>query len=182
MEGRAPARDAGVTRRVVVTGSECTGKSTLAAALAAHYATGWSPEFVREFVAAREGPVRAEDVDAIAKGQMRAEDALAAGSGRLLIHDTDLLSTAIYSRHYFGDCPAWIEDEVMRRKADLYLLAGIDVPWQADAGQRDRGDRREEMHALFREALAARRFQAVELAGPHEARLAAAIRAIEAIL
>ena len=169
-------------RRVVVTGSECTGKSTLAAALATHYGTVWSPEYVREYVAARKEPVRAEDVEAIAKGQMQAQDALAGRSARLLIHDTDLLSTAVYSRHYFGDCPAWIEDELSRRKADLYLLTGIDVPWEADGDQRDRGDRRGEMHALFREALARRGFPFVELSGPPERRLETAIRSIDSIL
>ncbi|MFN2386463.1 MAG: AAA family ATPase [Thermoanaerobaculia bacterium] len=171
-----------MTRRVVVTGSESTGKTTLAASLAAHYGTVWSPEYVRDYVAVRNAPVRAEDVEAIARGQMRVEDALAGGSARLVIHDTDLLSTAVYSLHYFGECPAWIEEEVTRRRADLYLLAGIDAPWVADANQRDRGGRREEMHALFREALARRGFPAVELGGPHDTRLAAAIRAIDAIL
>ena len=169
-------------RRIVVTGSECTGKSTLAAALATHYGTVWSPEYVREFVAGRKEPVRAEDVEAIAKRQMQVQDALAGRSDRLLIHDTDLLSTAVYSRHYFGDCPAWIEDEVRRREADLYLLAGIDVPWEADGDQRDRGDRRDEMHALFRDALSRRGFSFVELSGPHERRLETAICSIDGIL
>ena len=168
-------------RRVVVTGSESTGKSTLAAALAAHYGTAWSPEYVREYVAARKEPVRAEDVEAIGKGQMQAQDALTGRSDRLLIHDTDLLSTAVYSRHYFGDCPAWIEEELRRRKADLYLLAGIDVPWEADGNQRDRGDRRDEMHDLFRDALIRSGFPFVELSGPHERRLEAAIRSVDSI-
>lgn len=182
MEGRLAARNAGLIRRVVVTGSESTGKSSLAAALAAHHGTVWSPEYVREYVAARKEPVRAEDVEAIAKGQMRVQDALAGRSDRLLIHDTDLLSTALYSCHYFGDCPAWIEEEVQRRKADLYLLAGIDVPWEADGDQRDRADRRDEMHALFRDALIRRGFPFVELSGPHERRLETAIRSIDSIL
>lgn len=171
-----------MTGRVVVTGSESTGKSTLAAALAAHYGTVWSPEYVRDYVAARKEPVRAEDVEAIAKGQMGVQDALAGRSDGLLIHDTDLLSTAVYSRHYFGDCPAWIEEELIRRKADLYLLAGIDVPWGADGNQRDRGDRRDEMHDLFRDALTRRRFPFVQVSGPHERRLEAAIRSIDSIL
>ena len=182
MEGRPAPGNTGVIRRIVVTGSESTGKSTLAAALAAHYGTVWSPEYVREYVASRKEPIRAEDVEAIAKGQMRAQDALAGRSDGLLFHDTDLLSTAVYSCHYFGDCPAWIEDEVRRRQADLYLLAGIDVPWGADAGQRDRGHRREEMHELFRDALTRRGFPFVELSGPHARRLETAIRSIDSIL
>ena len=36
--------------RVVVTGSECTGKTTLAEALAGHYGTAAIPEYARRFV------------------------------------------------------------------------------------------------------------------------------------
>ena len=39
--------------RVVVTGSECTGKTTLATELAQHYGTAWVTEFVRQFVEAK---------------------------------------------------------------------------------------------------------------------------------
>ena len=169
-------------RRVVVTGSECTGKTTLAEALASHYGTVWSPEYARDYAAARKGPVTAEDVEAIARGQMRVQDALAGRSERLLIHDTDLLSTAIYSRHYFGASPTWIEEEVKRRRADLYLLAGIDAPWEPDANQRDRGDRREEMQQLFREALERRGLSYLELTGPHPRRMETAKRAVDALL
>lgn len=169
-------------RRVVVTGSECTGKTTLAEALAAHYETVWSPEYAREYVVARKEPVRAEDVEAIARGQMRVQDALAGRSERLVIHDTDLISTDVYSRHYFGGSPAWIGEEIDRRKGDLYLLAGIDVPWEPDANQRDRGDRREEMQQLFREALERRGLSYLELTGPHPRRMETAKRAVDALL
>lgn len=169
-------------RRVVVTGSECTGKTTLAAALADHYRTVWVPEYAREYVSARGSPPVAEDVEPIAKGQMRSEDVLARPVNRLLILDTDLISTAIYSRHYFGGCPAWIEEEIRRRKADVYLLAGIDVPWEPDGDQRDRGDRREEMQDLFREALVRRGIPYVELTGSHSRRLETATRAIDPLL
>ena len=35
--------------RLVVTGSECTGKTTLAARLAERYRTAWVPEFARAY-------------------------------------------------------------------------------------------------------------------------------------
>ena len=37
--------------RVSLTGPESTGKSTLAARLAAHYGTAFAPEFAREYLA-----------------------------------------------------------------------------------------------------------------------------------
>lgn len=168
--------------RVVVTGSECTGKTTLAAALARHFDTVWVPEFARRFVERAGRPPRYADVDAIARGQIAWEDAIAGRSGGLFVLDTDLLSTLVYSPHYFGDCPAWIEDAWRRRAGDLYLLAGIDVPWLAEAGFRDRGDRRAEMHELFRTALKARAVEFRDVTGLHEARLEAAVRAVEQLI
>ncbi len=166
---------------VVVTGSECTGKTTLAEALAVHYQTACVPEFARRFVAEKGAAPDFDDVESIARGQMRLADRHKNTARRILIHDTDLLSTVVYSHHYWGDCPAWIEDALRARAGDLYLLADIDVPWVADGDQRDRGNRRQEMHQLFRAALAARALPFVELRGSHEQRLRIAIAAIRAI-
>jgi NadR type nicotinamide-nucleotide adenylyltransferase len=165
--------------RVVVTGSECTGKTTLAEALAEHCQTICIPEYARQFVRGKLAAPEYANVEAIARGQIALEDEAALGGRDLLIQDTDLLSTVVYSRHYYGDCPHWIEDELDRRRPDLYLLAGIDVPWKADGDQRDRGHRREEMQALFRGALEQCGARVVEVRGPHANRLKLALEAIE---
>jgi NadR type nicotinamide-nucleotide adenylyltransferase len=137
---------------VVVTGSECTGKTTLARELAARFSTSWSPEYAREYAEARRGGLSFADVEPIARGQMAGEDEAAGRARRLVVHDTDLLSTVVYSRHYYGACPEWVDEAARERLADLYLLLRPDVPWVEDPA-RDRGDRREEMHALFASAL-----------------------------
>jgi NadR type nicotinamide-nucleotide adenylyltransferase len=167
---------------VVVTGSECTGKTTLAKALAEHYETIWVPEFIRGFVIEKSGPPTYEDVEPIARGQMALEDKHASEASDLLIHDTDLLSAIVYNRHYYGECPRWIEEAFSKRAADLYLLAGIDVPWVAEGWLRDRGDRREEMHELFRNALLEHRLNFTEIRGEHEERLAEAVSAIDSVM
>jgi NadR type nicotinamide-nucleotide adenylyltransferase len=167
---------------VVVTGSECTGKTTLAKALAEHYETVWVPEFIRDFVVEKGAPLTYEDVGRVARGQMALEDEHASEASELLIHDTDLLSAVVYNHHYYGECPEWIDDAFSKRAADLYLLAGIDVPWVAERWLRDRGDRREEMHELFRNALLERRLNFTEVRGGHDERLAEAVTAIESLL
>ena len=138
--------------RVVVTGSECTGKTSLARALAELFGAPWAPEFSRGWAEGRGRPLDASDVEPIARGQLAAADAAEALAGELLVLDTDLVSTAVYARHYYGSCPPWVDEACRARRADLYLLCAPDVPWQAD-GVRDRGDRREEMHRLFVRAL-----------------------------
>lgn len=142
--------------RVVVTGSESTGKTELARALAAHFDAELVPEFVREFAMSKAGHrITFADHGPIARGQMALEDQhieIARNRTGVVIQDTDLLSTVVYCDHYFGACPPWIAELARERRPDLYLLCGIDVPWIAD-GIRDRGHMREEMHELFRTAV-----------------------------
>ena len=143
--------------RVVLIGPESTGKTRLASDLAVHYDVPWSPEYVREYVEGRKGPVEYSDVEAIGRGQKAVEDEArgrAARLGRpLVVLDTDLVSTAVYSRHYYGDCPEWIEREAGERLADLYLLLHVDVGWVADGPQREQPERRGELFERFRATL-----------------------------
>lgn len=170
--------------RVVVTGSESTGKSGLAAALAAFYGAELVPEFVRGYAEAKGAQLTFADHGPIAHGQIALEDqhAEVAARGRgLLIHDTDLLSTVVYCNHYFGACPQWIEEAARERRPNLYLLPGIDVPWIPD-GIRDRGDRREEMHELFLEAVVASGAPYVLIEGAWEDRWRRAVESVDALL
>ena len=129
----------------------------LASQLAEHYRVLVVPEFVREYAANKKAPLDFADHGPIAHGQMALEDKFLARAlkrgDELLIHDTDLVSTVVYCNHYFGRCPAFIEEAAVERRAFHYLLPDIDVPWIPD-GIRDRGHRRPELHALFEETLA----------------------------
>lgn len=169
---------------VTVTGSESTGKTTLAGDLARHFGTVWVPEYSRiyadEKAAATGAPLDASDVEPIARGQIALEDRGLAEVRGLLILDTDLVSTTIYARHYYGSCPAWIEDAARARRADLYLLCDIDVPWIADT-VRDSPDVREHMHALFVHTLDALGARSVTIRGSWEERLQMAIDAVSSV-
>jgi NadR type nicotinamide-nucleotide adenylyltransferase len=172
-------------KRLVVTGSECTGKTTLAAALGTHYHVPVAPEFVREYATATAGPIDVTDHWPIARGQVRLQDEAVSRAQRterpLVIFDTDLLSTVAYAWHYTGQCDAEIEEMARARVADHYLLLDIDVPWIAD-GVRDRGDRREAIHLLFRETLV--RFGApfTLIRGSWDERFAAAVATVDGLL
>ena len=172
-------------KRVVLIGSESTGKSTLAERLARHYGVSWVPEFVRDYAAAKGAPLEASDVDAIARGQLAREDGYRsraeACNERLLIGDTDLLSTAVYAAHYYGHAPAWVVEAARQRRPDLYLLLGIDLPWTADP-QRDRGHLRPEMQALFRAAVEDSGAPFALISGDSRSRFATASAAIDELL
>jgi NadR type nicotinamide-nucleotide adenylyltransferase len=167
---------------VVVTGSECTGKTTLALELAERFGAPCSPEFAREYVDRKGAVLLAGDVEPIAKGQMAAEDAALAAASWAVVKDTDLVSTVVYARHYYGECSAWIEQAAEARLGDLYLLMHPDVPWVADGLQRDRPAERALLHSLFRQRLSALGARIVDIKGDWPARRALALEAVIAFL
>jgi NadR type nicotinamide-nucleotide adenylyltransferase len=171
--------------RIVVTGGECTGKTTLAEALAARWETSWAAEAAREVAAARPGVLGAEDVPVIARTHLRLADEAsraAAEAGRALVFlDQDLVSTVVYARHYYGSCPPRIERLAVERRGDLYLLCHPDLPWTAD-GVRDRPAARGEIHALFAAALAAAGAKVVGVTGHGSEREALAAAAVSELL
>jgi NadR type nicotinamide-nucleotide adenylyltransferase len=167
-------------RRVVLTGSESTGKTELAKRLGEHFGAPVSREFVRDYAAKIGRQLGFADHGIIAHGQMAAEDEAIAGATDLAILDTDLVSTAVYCKDYLGYCPPWIDEEAQKRAGDLYLLLRPDIPWVPD-GIRDREHHREEMHALFAERLKAMGVRVVEIGGEREERFAAAVQAIEGV-
>ena len=169
--------------RVVLTGGECTGKTSLARALAARYRAAFSEEAAREVAGAKPGPLGAEDVPAIARTHVRlADDAILRAAGAdVVFFDQDLLSTVVYAKHYYGSCPLWIERVAAERRADLYLLCAPDLPWESD-GIRDRPTARGEMHALFEAALREAGVRTAEVSGAGYARELAAARAVDELL
>ncbi|MEO7103198.1 MAG: ATP-binding protein [Gemmatimonadaceae bacterium] len=171
----------GKLTRVVLTGSESTGKSVLARELADYYGAELAPEFVREFALAVGRDIRLEDTDEIVRGQIALEDEHSSRATRLLIQDTDLLSTVVYSGHYYNYCAPWIIQAARQRRPDLYLLLDIDVPWVPD-GVRDREKYREEIQRLFHGAVAASGSPYVPISGSWEQRTARARAAIDAVL
>ena len=166
---------------MVVTGSESTGKTTLAADLAKRYGTVWSSEFAREYLDRKRTALDASDVEPIARGQIAGEDEAALRASRLLILDTDLVSTVVYSRHYYGRCPEWITEAARKRLADLYLLLRPDVPWVPDGNLRDRPGARDELHGLFGHALQAFGARTIEIGGSWDERRRLAVASIDAL-
>jgi NadR type nicotinamide-nucleotide adenylyltransferase len=169
--------------RVVLTGPESTGKTTLARELAAHYRAGFCPEFARDYLERKQRPLTAEDVEPIARGQRAAEDMAARSAGcGLLVLDTDLVSTVAYARHYYRACPPWIEQAARQRRAHLYLLSHPDVPWISDGWHRDQPESRDAVLRAFETALAEVEARRVDVAGGWTERRRRAVVAIDGLL
>jgi NadR type nicotinamide-nucleotide adenylyltransferase len=166
---------------IVLTGPECTGKSTLAGELAVRLDASVSREFARIHLDRKGAALGAADVEPIAHGQITLEDEACHKSGHTLVKDTDLVSTVVYAHYYYGACPAWIEQRARDRLGHLYLLLAPDVPWLADGLQRDDPEHRANAHDLFGRILRSWNARVVEIHGTWDERRARALAAVASV-
>lgn len=118
-------------KRVCVFGPESTGKTTLAKDLAAHFETLYMPEYGRIYDEQfRPGDWTPAHLVTIAETHEAMRRALGPKANRLLIEDTDVLLTAVWSDALAGAVDPWFDRDI--ELADLYLLTDIDVPWVGD--------------------------------------------------
>jgi nicotinamide riboside kinase len=162
---------------VVITGAECSGKTTLALDLARHLGVPWVAEYAREYLAGRAG-YAAADLVAIAAGQERAE---AGTPGPLIVADTDLLVIRIWSEVRFGGRDPGLDAAISRMLAAsrrrFYLLTRPEMPWEPDP-LRENPEDRDALHARHAELLEALGVPHTELAGSRSERLGHALAAI----
>lgn len=164
--------------KIVITGTESTGKTTLVQALAQHFQTVWVPEYARRYIAELVRPYQEADLLQIAKGQLQHEDALSnRATNGLLFCDTDLLTIKIWSQDKFGRCHPWILEQISLRKYDYYLLCNPDVPWEYDE-QREDPYRRAALHATYLNELKKNGTPWAEITGIGEERLKNAIKIV----
>ena len=172
--------------KVVLFGPESTGKTTLSEQLARHYNTVWVPEYARDYLQEKWNNERKtcepHDLLPIAEGQMRLENRLTKKATKILVCDTDLLETKVYSEaYYIGDCDPTLEKYALQNSYDLYLLTYIDIPWEED-DLRDKPNEREEMFNYFKLTLEKYGKNFITLKGNKKQRLEKAINHIDQLL
>lgn len=172
--------------KVVLFGPESTGKTTLSRQLARHYNSVWTPEYAREYLQDKWNNERKtcepKDLLPIAIGQMKIENELAQKTDSVLICDTDLLETKVYSEAYYsGTCDPILERYALENFYDLYFLTYIDTPWEAD-DLRDKPNERERMFNAFESALKKYNKPYVLLKGNKQERLKLAVKHIDNLL
>lgn len=169
--------------RVVLTGPESSGKSTMAQDLSKALNQPFAAEAARAYLA--EKPFRGmEDLLAIHRAQRQASEELVsrnpggrADSLSVTIEDTDALTTWIWAEEKFGEVPEEIRADFGQHPPMLYLLCHPEIPWEPDPLRENPTDRDRlfDRHVALLEAYG---FAYVVLRGDRSERLAEALRVL----
>jgi nicotinamide riboside kinase len=169
--------------KIALLGAESTGKTQLAAELAAHLCAQGKravavPEVLREWCTRAGREPRPEEQLPIAREQeSRVDDAAARAD--VVIADTTALMVAIYSGMAFEDGELLRFALERQRGYDVTLLCALDLPWVADGLQRVGPEVRDAVDAQIREALARARIPYRMVYGSGDERLRNALVAID---
>ncbi|WP_199553546.1 AAA family ATPase [Sandaracinobacteroides hominis] len=167
--------------RVVLSGVESVGKSTLCVHLAAHFGGLSVPEFGRTYTERLRRDLELEDHYAIAEGHEIAADQAAAARPPVLIEDTDIVMTSAWATMLFGERDPILAERESR--ADLHLLLIPDVPFVSDPVRMFGADEeRLRFHRIVVDEFVARGVEFTEIAGDWKARSDLAIATIRAHL
>jgi HTH-type transcriptional repressor of NAD biosynthesis genes len=138
-------------KKIVLLGTESTGKSTLVEKLAGYFHAGYVPEMAREILEKTED-CKPEHLIKIA--ELHAKEILkrSENTDRLLFIDTDINITKSYSKYLFNESlhvPEWVEEA---NKAHLYLFLEADCEFVQD-GTRLPDEERKKLSLFHKEHL-----------------------------
>jgi nicotinamide riboside kinase len=167
--------------RIALLGAESTGKTQLSIGIAAALqsiglAVTVVPETLREWCETRQRTPLAHEQPDIA--QQHAQRIFSIDHG-WVIADTSPLMTAVYSDFIFNDKSLYQQALLEQASFDITLVMGLDLEWMADGLQRDGAHVREPVDSLLRQALQSAGLPFKVIYGQSEARLSAALMAIQ---
>jgi NadR type nicotinamide-nucleotide adenylyltransferase len=162
------------TVKIVLTGAESTGKSTISDKLARHFNGIWIPELARDYVLKIDHHYTYDDVETIARRQIDEENSIT-GENQIIFFDTWLIITKVWFDFVFGKHPVWLDDAIKNANVDLFILCDIDIPWIPDPLRENGGENRKKLHQIYQNELKNYGFNYVVVKGEGQDRINNAI-------
>ena len=133
--------------KIIITGPESSGKTTLCEQLSAHFNIPFAKEFARDFLNELDRDYTQDDLLEIAKGQLASEQ-------NFQLLDTDLITIKTWSEYKYGICNKWILEQIEKQKIEkrIYLLCRPVIPWEFDP-QRENPTGRDELFEIYKKEL-----------------------------
>lgn len=154
--------------KIVFTGAESSGKSTLSQRMASHLGGIWVPEYSRDYIENLQRKYTYADIETIAKYQINYERNLPDNS--FIVFDTWLIITKVWFDFVYGKHPDWLHQAIVNSDIELFLLCDIDMPWQADKVRENGGENRKKLHEIYIGELQKYQFNYHIVSGIDEAR------------
>lgn len=137
--------------KIIITGPESSGKSTLSAKLSTHFDIPLVKEFSRIYLNRLHRPYDANDLIEMAKGQNQAEIEAQLKS-EYVICDTSLEVYKIWHEYRFGPCPEELNELIGFNSKNFYLLLTPNIPWKPDPLRENPQDR-DKLFILYKDLL-----------------------------
>ncbi len=173
----APSAKPFFVKKIGIHGTESTGKSNLAQQLAAHYKTTYVPEKARDLLVHTDDCTEANLLE-IAELQASSILEEVPKANKILFIDTNLNTTAAYSKFLFGkelEVKQWIIDA---NQVDLHLYLSADAPYVQDGTRLDK-NRRNALDTYHKKELENKEISYQLISGTWEERFEKALTQIE---
>nr|WP_299204007.1 AAA family ATPase [uncultured Brumimicrobium sp.] len=166
--------------KVVILGTESTGKTTLTEHLANHFNCSFVKETGRDLID-NSNSFEFDDLQLVATEHANRIDKAISGKSPLIIIDTDIHITKSYSKFLF-DKTLEVENEIYNsNKASLYLYLNNDVKFVQDGTRLSENDRNL-LDLLHRQVFTQHNIEIVEITGDWEQRFDKAVTTIEQLI
>lgn len=129
-------------QKVVVVGTESTGKSTLVTKLAKFYNTNFVHEVGRDYCEKYKNQITVKMFDSIAMKHYLLHEELTRFSNHLIFVDSEAIITQYYLKMYHNTSSHMVENIIENQHFDLWLYLEPDVDWVAD-GFRMQGSKKQ---------------------------------------
>jgi HTH-type transcriptional regulator, transcriptional repressor of NAD biosynthesis genes len=166
--------------KVVLLGTESTGKTTLAQNLSAHYTCSVVLEAARDIID-NSNDFSFDDLQLVAKEHARQIEKALQGNSPLIIIDTDIHITKSYAEFVFGSKLDVSEEICKANKADLYLYLTNEADFFQD-GTRLEESERNQLDLSHRKILAENGVSFVEISGTWNERFEKAVSCINKLI
>lgn len=127
--------------RIVITGAESSGKSTLTQQLGGRFGLPTALEYARFYLEEHGPEYDLNLLNEMARLHLIYQREHVPPSAALGLFDTDLINYKIWAEEVFGTCPEEIIREVQQETSHLYLLCAPDLPWEPDPLRENPADR-----------------------------------------
>ena len=157
-------------KKIIFTGPESSGKSTLAKKAQAIFGGELVLEYAREYLNNLDRKYTQHDLLLIAKKQVETQDKATLSGSKLVFLDTDLLTLKIWSEYKYGSCDSWIINKLKTQKDFIYILCKPDFDWEKDDLRENPNDQ-DELYNIYIKELENYGFYYIEVEDSVEKRI-----------